>query len=551
MKNLRIKKSDFATVVLHWALVISLAISLLTGLRIAADMPENSWAIALDRILLQGNVILWHTWSAISLTFIMIAYVFFLIRSGLQRRVAFDRSALRAVFGADKSRRWRAINVVIYWISFGLLIASTATGLVLYALPGLMNYLTLAQIHEILAWSVLAYVVLHVIAQWAYGGFTHLAKILNPRLVYGTAALGSVAIATVTAAGIVFVDSRALPTLVVQHSDTAPQIDGLANDPVWENADRVEIATARGANAQDGQVVTARMIHDGETLYTLFQWNDPTRSQMHLPLQKTEEGWRVLQYEFGIQDEDYYYEDKFGVMFATTPELAGAGTSHLGGQPIENRPPPAGGRGLHYTTDGSFVDVWHWKSVRTGSFDQIDDNYFGPPMEEDPTRSRYTGGYTQDPRTGGGYSMNWESFSDDTVTLTHLPRDPAMIEQFQDVDLASDISDELTLAMRAEDMVPYTAEADIYPIGTIMPSVMITGPHEGDRGDVLARAVWEDGVWTLEAQRALDTTSRYDFVLQPDVPIYMWVAVFNHTQTRHSQHLRPVRLMMETQHLGQ
>ena len=28
--------------------------------------------------------------------------------------------------------------------------------------------------------------------------------------------------------------------------------------------------------------------------------------------------------------------------------------------------------------DGSLADVWHWKSVRSGSINQFDDNYFGP-----------------------------------------------------------------------------------------------------------------------------------------------------------------------------
>ncbi|WP_299723695.1 ethylbenzene dehydrogenase-related protein [uncultured Tateyamaria sp.] len=539
------RKTDFSTVFLHWALVATLAISLLTGLRIAADAPGNTWARAVDSILLQGNVIVWHVWSAITLAFVMIAYVAFLIRARLQRRIKIDALAVASLVGTDKKRRWRAVNLVIYWISFALLAASTVTGLLLYALPNLFSYVNVLQIHLILAWSVLAYVVLHVIAQLAYGGLVHLFKIINPRLVYGSAALSAVAVASLAAVSITVIDGVTYPTLEVRKIDTAPKIDGLADDAAWEDAPRVEIATARGINAPDGNTVTARMVHDGETLYALFQWNDPTRSQKHLPLQKTDKGWKVLQFEFDVQDEDTYYEDKFGVMFAASSELAGAGTSHLGGQPIEGKPAPSGGRGLHYTTDGSIVDVWHWKSVRTGSFNQIDDNYFGPPMEVDPKKSRYTGGYTQDPKTGGGYAMNWEKFSTDIITPTHLPKDPALIEKYQNIPMAPKTTDTVAFAMQADDMQPYDPALDTYPVGTIMPSVIVNGPHEGDRGEVFADAVWNDGVWTLEAQRKMDTTSKYDFTLQPDVPVYMWVAVFDHTQTRHSQHLRPVELRME------
>lgn len=545
MQKSKFLKTDFSTVILHWALVVTLAISLLTGLRIAADAPGNTWARAVTFILPQGNVIVWHVWSALALSFIMVAYAVFLIKARLQKRIKVDGATVQSLASPNKKRRWRALNLIIYWISFALLAGSTVTGLLLYLFPGLLPYVQVLQIHLILAWSVIAYVVLHVIAQVAYGGFTHLAKILNPRLIYGSVALSSLAIAGIAAASITVLDRNVMQTLRVQRVDTAPTIDGLANDIAWQDAPAVEIPTARGVNVPEGHNVTARMIHDGETLYTLFQWNDDTRSHKHLPLVKTAAGWTVLQSEFDIQDEDTFYEDKFGVMFASSSQLAGAGSSHLGSQPIEGKPAPSGGRGLHYTTDGSIVDVWHWKSVRTGSFNQIDDNYFGPPMDVNPEKSRYTGGYTQDPKTGGGYAMNWKAFSADTIVPTHLPRDPAMIEKFQSVSLDPSAVDAIAFAMHADDMVPYSPQADTYPVGTVMPSVIIKGPHEGDRGQVFAEAVWDNGVWTLEAQRKMDTTSKYDFTLQPDVPVYMWVAVFDHTQTRHSQHLRPIEILMQ------
>ena len=63
------------------------------------------------------------------------------------------------------------------------------------------------------------------------------------------------------------------------------------------------------------------------------------------------------------------------------------------------------------------------------------------------------------------------------------------------------------------------------------------------RGDVAAVASWEDGTWRLEVARKLDTGSEFD------VPIgdgtYLWVAVFDHTQTRHSLHMHPVRLQLD------
>jgi len=66
------------------------------------------------------------------------------------------------------------------------------------------------------------------------------------------------------------------------------------------------------------------------------------------------------------------------------------------------------------------------------------------------------------------------------------------------------------------------------------------GPFEGDRGDVAAVGAWCKGWWRLEVRRELETGSRFDVAIADGT--YLWVAVFDHTQTRHSQHLHPVRL---------
>ena len=37
----------------------------------------------------------------------------------------------------------------------------------------------------------------------------------------------------------------------------------------------------------------------------------------------------------------------------------------------------SGGRGLHYTKDGSVLGVWHWMAVRTDWLQLLDGNHFG------------------------------------------------------------------------------------------------------------------------------------------------------------------------------
>ncbi|WP_227369771.1 ethylbenzene dehydrogenase-related protein [Halomonas sp. M20] len=544
MATKRIPKTDITTICLHWALVVTLVFSLLTGFRIAVDKPDATLAPLLSGILLQGDVIQWHSWTALALGAVMIAYIIFLIRARLTNRVSVSAGQQHGSTSNKRHSRLKKINILIYWMAFILLFLAAITGLVLYIAPGLLPYWLITDTHQLLAWIIIAYVFLHVIAQLALGGVPQLLKILNPTAAYGAAAISAIAVAGAAAAGVYALDRNVIEDLPVTQTQTAPVIDGKGNDEAWAGAPAVTIATGRGVNSPAGEDVTVRMVHDDETLYTLFEWPDSTRSRKHLPLQKTEQGWQVLQSQYGINDENDYYEDKFGVMFATSSAIAGAGTSHLGPKPLANKPAPANGRGLHYTTDDSLVDVWHWKSVRTGAVGQIDDNYFGPPMEPNPEKDRYTGGYTQDPKTGGGYTSNWESFDTEFVTPKRLPKDPGLIEGLQSASLDPETSDEGQFWMAMDDTIPYSKEADTYPVGTIMPSVLHDGPTQGDRGQVHSAAKWHDGRWTLEAERKLDTGSKFDAALSQDTPLYMWVAVFDHTQTRHSQHLHPVRMIM-------
>ena len=547
-KTRSIEKTDATTVFLHWGFVVTLIFSLLTGLRISADAPDAFWSKALDPILIQGDVMLWHVWAAYGLTLVALGYVIFMVRARLQGRVALDGARVQGMATGDRVSRWKGVNVMFYWLAFGLIFLAAITGLLLYIAPGLLPHAWVSTLHAIIAWLMIAYVALHVGGQLAQGGLLQLLKILNPQSAYGGATVAMAVIVIGLGVGLYALDKLTVSGYQVTNTDQIPTLDGNPDDPVWRQSERIDILTNRGVNQPGGEVaVSMNMVHDNDHLYAMFRWPDSTRSQKHLPLQKTAKGWRVVQKEYGIQDEDDYYEDKFGVMLAHTPAMAGAGTTHLGGKPLADKPAPSGGRGLHYTTDGSIVDVWHWKSVRTGSPDmnQIDDNFFGPPLEPKGNGKRYTGGYSKDPKTGGGFKMNWEKYSDDIITPKRLPMDPAMLSQLGYLNLDPSASDDGQFWMKLEDTIAYSEELDTYPVGTVMPSVLVDGPFEGDRGDVRTVAKWQDGWWTLEISRKLDTGSKYDTALGHDKPTYLWVAVFDHAQTRHSMHLHPVQLNLE------
>ena len=545
----RLPRSDYPTIVLHWALLATLIASFVTGMQVAADDPGGAWAQAVRWLLPQGNVIVWHLISALAFVAIVAGYTAFLWSAGALKRISLNRKWWKMLTRAQDARtRWRAVNTAVYWAGFVALIVALITGILMDLAPGQNRYAISGVIHQYAAWALPVYILLHISVLVVMAGWGHLLKLFRPRVAYTSAAV--VALGTGgAAAAMLYAMQSTLPgqSLAVVRTTTPPDLDGIADDATWTDAQTVQVLTTRGENLPGGAVeVTVKATHDGEYFYGLLQWPDTTRSQKHLPLVKTASGWQVRQTEYGIQDEDLYYEDKFGVMLSEVGRIAGNHSIHMGAQPLAGKPGPSGGRGLHYTTDGTIVDVWHWKSVRTGNavMGQIDDNYFGPPME--PKESgRYTGGYNKDPKDGGGYEMNWENYADSGITPKYLPADPAMLDAFQGLDMSPDATDDVAVFLNKADVVPYDPALDTYPVGTVMPAVIVDSAMTGDRGDVQAVSQWQDGVWTMEIKRKLDTGSEYDVAFATDRPTYLWVAAFNHAQTRHSRHLYPVEVTLE------
>ena len=539
--NRTAKSTDLPTVVMHWGLVIALLVSVSTGWRISGMADSSTLLRWLDLLILQGNVLRWHFVSAAALTALVLAYAVFLWRMDLGARLSIRWSSFKS---ADRDTRWQAINRLIYWIALALLAGAAVTGLLMYFAPGLLPTNPLALVHQWLSWGFVAYMALHVVAQIALGGLRQLLKIMTPRAAYGLGAVIAAAAGLGGAALAYVADTSAQSALVVMKTDVAPQLDGQGDDAVWKTTPEAIVHTSRGFNLVGGEVnVHIKALHDSKKAYFLFRWQDATRSQKHIPLQKTEGGWKLLHTNYFNNDENEFYEDKFAVMIAQSP-VAGGNTVHLGSKPFADKPGPSNGLGLHASTDGSLADVWHWKSVRSGAINQFDDNYFGALMDVKP--GRYTGGYGQDPKTGGGFEQIFEKIDgSEYVKLKALPKNLAAQQaQMGKFNPDPNVSDPGSFAMSRADDQPWNAEADAaIPVGTVIPSIVFDKPFAGDRGDVSAHAQWKDGWWTLEASRLLDTGSKFD---QPIATgNFLWVAVFDHNQVRHTRHIVPLRIALQ------
>ena len=98
--------------------------------------------------------------------------------------------------------------------------------------------------------------------------------------------------------------------------------------------------------------------------------------------------------------------------------------------------------------------------------------------------------------------------------------------------------------MTEAESVPYSPYADSrIPVGTVIPGVIVNGEFSGDRADIRCAARWASGRWALEVARKLDTRSRFDVAIRSGV--FMRVAAFDHSQIRHTRHVRPIRLEVE------
>jgi ethylbenzene dehydrogenase len=98
--------------------------------------------------------------------------------------------------------------------------------------------------------------------------------------------------------------------------------------------------------------------------------------------------------------------------------------------------------------------------------------------------------------------------------------------------------------MSEVESLPYSAEQDArIPVGTVIPGVIMSGEFTGDRADIRCAARWASGRWSLEVARRLDTGSPDDVAIESGV--FMRVAAFDHSQIRHTRHVRPVRLEVE------
>ncbi|MGI8525747.1 MAG: cytochrome b/b6 domain-containing protein, partial [Pseudolabrys sp.] len=331
-------RTDVGTLVLHWATAIAFTVSLFTGIRIAADGLHAVVSKWLSPILPQGEIWTWHYFSGLSLFFCGSAYLLYMVRSGLAQRNALKKARLLAM-PAPRKMKWGAVNVVLHWFVYALVVFLTCTGVLLYlGRGGWWVYL-----HSTAAFIGLTYIFVHVTTHYMFGGWWQLFRVFRPARLIVTQAVRPKPLLIGALAGVAFIavlagiDWTTRDTLVVSRVASAPKLDALLNDATWAKVRPVSILTQQGANLGNSgeSTVEVRAVHDGQKIYFAFRWEDPSRSVRRLPLIKQADGWHIIGNNPFIDDVTTFYEDKFSVIFSTSAAFGSGGVAHLGPKPLD------------------------------------------------------------------------------------------------------------------------------------------------------------------------------------------------------------------------
>jgi hypothetical protein len=313
-----------------------------------------------------------------------------------------------------------------------------------------------------------------------------------------------------------------LPSVLVSRRASAPPPMEPALSPAWKDAKPLSFKVVGGRNLPGGSTeVTLRAVHTSDTLYLLMQYNDSTQSYQRSPwVKQTDGSWKQLKDpDDKGGDNNKYYEDKMAMIWnINSPAFEARGCTaacHVGeGKPYGNK---------YLPNPGEKADIWHWKSVRTGSVGQIDDQYLDATRYDKDKAPE--AGRKSDPKTGGGY-----------------------------VDNVNDTKNGPRFALKGNKPAPpyWIVDADKEPFddskyraGDEVPGIIVA-PFTGDRGDIAVTSVWKDGVWTLVFARKLVTNSDVDVQFNDlKKPYAFGVAVFDNAQVRHAYSPGVLKLVFE------
>lgn len=307
-----------------------------------------------------------------------------------------------------------------------------------------------------------------------------------------------------------------------------------ASDAAWAKAKEISVPLTETPYKPEGfkgmttSTVVLKSLYDDKNIYIKLQYDDPTMSTARLPwVKQADKTWKRMSVKDQTKHENEYYEDKMAMFWNINTkgfEKKGCAIACHITKDGKNNGFSDNSAGRKYTNKpGEFIDMWHWKGVRTGlpfdlMHDQFVDNTNDPKLSKDWGRKG-------DDKAGGGYKDNFNA--DKTG--------PAFMNK--------DAKDNAIGSIKEENKVPFV---DTFKAGDSIPGIVVD-KMSGSAADIATKATWENGKWTMIVKRALTTTGAK--VTEQDVqfsdlkkPYYFGVAAFDNTQINHVFHEGSIEL---------
>jgi Ethylbenzene dehydrogenase len=299
---------------------------------------------------------------------------------------------------------------------------------------------------------------------------------------------------------------------------TPPTLDGNDNDAAWKSARAITVKLKEGENFDNGNTtVTLKAVYSGDMLYMLVQYTDPTQSVRRSPYVKQADGsWKKLSDpDDKGGDNNKYYEDKWAMLWNINNSIKDFNTRgcdtacHAGqkGKPFGNK----------YTeSPGELGDIWHMKSVRTGTVGQVDNQYLDDTrFDKDKAPEA---GRKSDPKTGGGYN-----------DIKLVDGKPEFMDKSGKAANKGGTYWLLESAKTAFDDSKFVA-------GDEVASIMVA-PFTGERGVIAYAGTYKDGKYTGELSRKLVTGGKFDVQFDNLAGTYAFgFSAFDNAQVRHAYH---------------
>jgi hypothetical protein len=331
-----------------------------------------------------------------------------------------------------------------------------------------------------------------------------------------------------------------IATLTSALVPTTPVLDGQGTDTAWSQANEIVVTVSGGENTVGNVDVHLKSAYVGGRVYFLAQWADPNDSKDRFPWEyDVAAGEWEQKGDISSGQENTYYEDKLAMIW----DIGGT-VSGFGG-PTGTGPTTTCHSGLHYTNGpAELADIWHWKRVRTGPVNQMDDQY----MNSSNGAGWPEGGRHSDPKTSGGYSDNNQTlnYEDNPGVQAYVPK--AWVPAASGNDLywvrnsdlgvrAYNITKVWTNGTMQDEQGTYILNSTAQ-----IPGILVA-PFVGDRGNITAGALWSSGSWTLEFGRDLVTGSQFDVQFSDTSPAATYdfgLATFNNSQKGHNKEFNAV-----------